>query len=136
MKNKKVIMAIIVLILLGIGGVVFFVLRRQRQNPETKNDSVGKQVSQAVSEAVSGYVKESFPLKQGMQGEYIRQMQSALIRHGFDVGANGADGKFGAKTMNAVWQFFKSSSKNEVTMVDWSKITGGFFNQNQHLLFI
>jgi len=126
MKNKKVITAIIVLILLGIGGVTFLVIRRQRQNPQTKKDSIGTQASQAVKEAVSGYVKESFPLRKGMRGENVKKLQTALMMAGLDVGPSGADGKLGENTLWAIRIFFNSPMKFEVSETEFYLLTNSW----------
>lgn len=44
-------------------------------------------------------------LRRGSSGEYVTLLQTKLIQLGYDVGATGADGKFGDKTTAAVKAF-------------------------------
>lgn len=44
-------------------------------------------------------------LRRGSSGEYVTLLQTKLIQLGYDVGATGADGKFGDKTAAAVRAF-------------------------------
>ena len=44
-------------------------------------------------------------LRRGSTGEYVTLLQTKLIQLGYDVGATGADGKFGDKTAAAVRMF-------------------------------
>ena len=44
-------------------------------------------------------------LRRGSSGEYVTLLQTKLIQLGYDVGATGADGKFGDKTAAAVRMF-------------------------------
>ena len=44
-------------------------------------------------------------LKKGMTGDDVKILQEKLIALGYDIGASGADGKFGNKTLAAVKQF-------------------------------
>ena len=46
-------------------------------------------------------------LRKGMSGEDVRQLQESLIKLGYDVGPDGADGDFGKNTYKAVVQFQK-----------------------------
>ena len=46
-------------------------------------------------------------LRRGSSGEYVTLLQTKLIQLGFDLSPYGADGKFGAKTENAVKAFQK-----------------------------
>ena len=46
-------------------------------------------------------------LRKGMSGEDVRQLQETLIKLGYDVGPDGADGDFGNNTYKAVVQFQK-----------------------------
>lgn len=48
-------------------------------------------------------------LKNGCEGEDVKQMQEALIRLGYDLGRYGADGDFGDTTEEAVRAFQKAS---------------------------
>ena len=51
-------------------------------------------------------------LRKGSTGPYVVECQTDLIRLGYDVGATGADGKYGTKTENAV-KLFQSTHFNE-----------------------
>lgn len=44
-------------------------------------------------------------LRRGSVGQAVREMQTALLARGFNLGSYGADGKFGAKTETAVMAF-------------------------------
>lgn len=44
-------------------------------------------------------------LRKGSEGENVRELQERLIALGYDCGTKGADGKFGAKTEEAVKEF-------------------------------
>lgn len=44
-------------------------------------------------------------LRRGSVGQAVREMQTALLAQGFNLGSYGADGKFGAKTETAVMAF-------------------------------
>ena len=44
-------------------------------------------------------------IRRGSSGAAVRECQEALLRLGFDLGSYGADGKFGAKTQEAVKEF-------------------------------
>jgi len=44
-------------------------------------------------------------LRKGSEGETVRELQERLIALGYDCGTKGADGKFGAKTEEAVKEF-------------------------------
>ena len=46
-------------------------------------------------------------LRRGSSGEYVTLLQTKLIQLGYDVGATGADGRYGAKTEAAVKAFQK-----------------------------
>ena len=46
-------------------------------------------------------------LRRGSTGEYVTLLQTKLIQLGYDVGATGADGRYGAKTEAAVKAFQK-----------------------------
>lgn len=48
-------------------------------------------------------------LRKGSSGEYVTKLQTMLIQRGYDVGPSGADGKYGAKTTEAVKQFQKAA---------------------------
>lgn len=47
-------------------------------------------------------------LRKGSSGEYVTKLQTMLIQRGYDVGPSGADGKYGAKTTEAVKRFQKN----------------------------
>ena len=71
-------------------------------------------------------------LKNGSEGEDVKQLQSALIRLGYDCGSWGADGDFGDSTEMAVKKFQKDhglvvdgkygEKTNEVMEVELNKI--------------
>ena len=61
----------------------------------------------AVPKGMSGNVPttDKPTLRRGSTGEYVTLLQTKLIQLGYDVGATGADGKFGDKTAAAVRMF-------------------------------
>ena len=61
----------------------------------------------AVPKGMSGNVPttDKPTLRRGSSGEYVTLLQTKLIQLGYDVGATGADGKFGDKTAAAVRMF-------------------------------
>ena len=61
----------------------------------------------AVPKGMSGEVPtiDKPALRRGSTGEYVTLLQTKLIQLGYDVGATGADGKFGDKTAAAVRMF-------------------------------
>lgn len=61
----------------------------------------------AVPKGMSGNVPttDKPTLRRGSSGEYVTLLQTKLIQFGYDVGATGADGKFGDKTAAAVRMF-------------------------------
>ncbi len=116
-KNKTTIVLIIVALLITAGTIAILVYNRRKKN---KTESITQAVVSGVSSTVtSGYVKESFPLKQGMYGENVRVLQAGLIIQGYSCGSTGSDGKFGKNTMSAVRAAFKNPSKTEVTQAEW-----------------
>lgn len=48
-------------------------------------------------------------LRKGASGEYVTLLQTMLIQRGYNVGATGADGKFGNATLAAVKDFQKNN---------------------------
>ena len=68
-------------------------------------------------------------LRKGSSGEYVTLLQTMLIQRGYNVGATGADGKFGNATLAAVKQFQKDNNlevdgvvgKNTWTVLEESK---------------
>ena len=60
----------------------------------------------AIPKGLDGSVPEDKPtLRRGASGDYVLELQKDLMQLGYDVGATGADGKFGAKTETAVKAF-------------------------------
>lgn len=59
----------------------------------------------AVPKGLSGDTPSKPTLRRGSSGEYVTLLQTKLIQRGYDLGSYGADGKFGAKTEEAVKQF-------------------------------
>lgn len=61
----------------------------------------------AIPRGLSGNVPttDKPTLRRGSSGEYVTLLQTKLIQLGYDVGATGADGKFGDKTAAAVRMF-------------------------------
>ena len=45
------------------------------------------------------------PLVPGDTGPMVKQMQTAIIKHGFSCGSKGADGSFGNATLTALEVF-------------------------------
>ena len=64
----------------------------------------------AVPKCVGGDIPVGKPtLRRGDKGEYVTLMQTKLIQLGYDLAPWGADGKFGAKTEEALIKFQKDS---------------------------
>lgn len=62
----------------------------------------------AIPKGLDGSTPSDLPtLRRGSSGEYVTLLQTKLIQLGFDLSPYGADGKFGAKTENAVKAFQK-----------------------------
>lgn len=63
----------------------------------------------AIPKGLEGTVPVPDPenptLRRGSQGEYVTLAQTKLIQRGYDLAPYGADGKFGAKTEEAVKAF-------------------------------
>jgi peptidoglycan hydrolase-like protein with peptidoglycan-binding domain len=53
-------------------------------------------------------------LKKGSKGEFVRELQENLLRLGYDLGPDGADGYFGQHTENAVKAFQASHHLDKV----------------------
>ena len=66
------------------------------------------------SEAASGGASSQTILKIGMKGEAVRKLQSDLIKLGYDVGVDGADGDFGNNTFKAVVLFQRNHKLSPV----------------------
>ena len=70
-------------------------------------------------------------LRRGSSGEYVTLLQTKLIQRGYDLQPYGADGKYGAKTENAVKAFQKDNGltadgicgKNTWSTLDSGKTT-------------
>ena len=70
-------------------------------------------------------------LRRGSSGEYVTLLQTQLIQRGYDLQPYGADGKYGAKTENAVKAFQKDNGltadgicgKNTWSALDSGKTT-------------
>lgn len=70
-------------------------------------------------------------LRRGSSGEYVTLLQTKLIQRGYDLQPYGADGKYGAKTENAVKAFQKDNGltadgicgKNTWSALDSGKTT-------------
>ena len=70
-------------------------------------------------------------LRRGSSGEYVTLLQTKLIQRGYDLQPYGADGKYGAKTENAVKAFQKDNGltadgvcgKNTWSAIDSGKTT-------------
>lgn len=78
---------------------------------EVKKEKLSKKVTHwAVPKGLEGVipVPDTRPtLRKGSSGPYVLQAQTRLIELGYDLGRSGADGKFGAKTVEAVRTFQK-----------------------------
>ena len=62
----------------------------------------------AIPRGLDGSTPSDLPtLRRGSSGEYVTLLQTKLIQLGYDVGATGADGRYGAKTESAVKAFQK-----------------------------
>jgi peptidoglycan hydrolase-like protein with peptidoglycan-binding domain len=57
----------------------------------------------------SDVVMYSFPPQLNGSGEHVRKMQEMLIKLGYNVGATGADGKFGKNTGEALQNFQRAN---------------------------
>jgi cell wall-associated NlpC family hydrolase len=65
----------------------------------------------AIPKGLDGDVPADKPtLRRGSSGDYVVELQKDLMQLGYDVGATGSDGKFGAKTEVAV-KAFQANSK-------------------------
>ena len=113
MKRKTKIIIVVIVSIVAAVVAILLVTRRKK----------GQTIVETVSGAVTtGYVPESFPLKKGMFGEKIRQMQEELKFSGRDLGTYGADGKFGDKTLAAVRVHWNNSAKTEVAEFEWQSM--------------
>ena len=65
----------------------------------------GARGNQAFVSSLSGPGVTGSNLRRGSSGSDVSSMQQMLIDRGYDLGATGADGKFGPKTAAAVKQF-------------------------------
>ena len=64
----------------------------------------------AIPKGLDGNTPSDLPtLRRGSSGEYVTLLQTKLIQRGYNLGASGADGKFGAKTELAVKDFQKNN---------------------------
>ena len=74
-----------------------------------KKEALSKKVTHwAIPKGLDGSVPSDLPtLRRGSSGEYVTLLQTKLIQLGYDVGATGADGRYGAKTESAVKAFQK-----------------------------
>ena len=75
---------------------------------EVKKEKLSKKCTHwAIPKGLEGgELPVSLPvLKRGSKNEYVTKLQTMLIQRGYDVGKTGADGKFGAKTEEAVRKF-------------------------------
>lgn len=62
----------------------------------------------AIPKGLDGSTPSDLPtLRRGSSGEYVTLLQTKLIQLGYDLSPYGADGKYGAKTENAVKAFQK-----------------------------
>ena len=67
-------------------------------------------------------------LRRGSSGEYVTLLQTQLIQRGYDLQPYGADGKFGAKTENAVKAFQKDNgltADGVVGKATWTALDSG-----------
>ena len=73
---------------------------------EVKKEKLSKKCTDwAVPKGIDGTVISKPTIRRGDQGTYVIECQQDLIQLGYDVGATGADGKFGRKTEAAVKAF-------------------------------
>lgn len=72
-----------------------------------KREKISARVTHwAIPRGLDGNVPEDKPtLRRGSSGDYVLELQKDLMKLGYDVGATGADGKFGSKTEVAVKAF-------------------------------
>ena len=64
----------------------------------------------AIPKGLDGDVPADKPtLRRGSSGDYVLELQQDLLKLGYNIGATGADGKYGAKTAAAV-QAFQANS--------------------------
>ena len=59
----------------------------------------------AIPKGMDGSMTDKPTIRRGDKGEYVTLAQTELIQKGYDVGASGADGKFGKATEAAVKEF-------------------------------
>ena len=46
----------------------------------------------------------------GSKGQYVKELQTDLLKLGYDIGASGADSIYGTQTLRAVKEFQKANS--------------------------
>lgn len=73
----------------------------------TKDGPEFKQVELVITPTPKELGKRT--LKKGSKGADVKELQSGLIKMGYNLGKLGADGNFGAKTYNAVRAFQKKN---------------------------
>lgn len=76
-------------------------------------------------------------LRKGSSGEYVTLLQTMLIQRGYDVGATGADGKFGDKTAAAVRMFQRDNGLVQDGVVGrntWAALESG--KQDQYTVTV
>ena len=78
---------------------------------EVKKEPLSARVTHwAIPKGLDGDVPADKPtLRRGSSGDYVVELQKDLMQLGYDVGATGADGKYGAKTEVAVKAFQANS---------------------------
>ena len=67
-------------------------------------------------------------IRRGSKGEYVTLCQTKLLALGYDLGSYGADGSFGAKTVEAVKKFQKDrglTADGIVGPMTWAELDKG-----------
>lgn len=80
-----------------------------------------RDLQQIVNKVLSeqrNYVQVAPSIKRGQRGNEVKQFQEYLLNLGYDLGPQGADGKFGPKTQAAIQKFQKTNGLNPTGIID------------------
>ena len=125
MKKKRVVIIVVVVALLVAAAVTVFVLRKKNKIPANTTEALKK----VVTTAVSGYVPEKFPLKQGMKGENVKTLQKTINNVSRTEEKSGrtyiellkVDGYFGPATLAGYQWASNNENATEISQVDFNK---------------
>ena len=96
MNKKKIIIAVIALLLIGV--ILYFVFRTKAVPTDTNLTGIPVVPSSDGKTMVPSFTPESFPLDLGMQGDNVRHLQWSLNRLNKGSEAVKEDGIFGNDT--------------------------------------